>query len=266
MPKLPLINVSSTSSSATILQKAYALAKKLGLEFCEQKECRNRYILTYTDEHLELRINEQLEKPKDKYSPLFVDFIHGSAAYRHARNCTIKQPLARAVGIKSGFRPDIFDATAGLGGDGFVLACLGCNVMLNERSPILGSLLEDAIIRGIEAENAASEVIQARMSLFLGDARDNLQQLGHSPHTIYLDPMYPHSKKSALNKKEMRMIRDVVGDDDDGADLLETALLYAANRVVVKRPKGAERLSSRIPSHIIEMKNSRFDVYLINRL
>lgn len=266
MPKLPLITISCTASSDTILQKARALAKKLGLDFCDKKQCRNRYILTYTDEHLELGVNEQLENCKEKHSPLFVDFIHGNAGYRHARNCTIKQPLARAVGIKSGFRPDIFDATAGLGGDGFVLACLGSNVILNERSPIIGALLEDAMQRGLQAQNATSEVIKQRMTLLLGDAKENIKHLTSPPYTVYLDPMYPHSKKSALNKKEMRMIRDIVGDDDDSEELLETALRYAGNRVVVKRPKGAERLNSKNPSHVIEMKNSRFDVYMINHL
>lgn len=266
MPKLPLINVSCTSSSDTILQKARALAKKLGLDFSEQKQCMNKYILTFTEEHLELRVNDTLENSKEKHSPLFIDFIYGSAGYRHARNCTIKQPLARAVGIKPGFRPNVFDATAGLGNDGFVLACLGSHVILNERSPILGSLLEDAIARGIESDNAASEILQKRITLLLGDAKNNLQSLSEPPYTVYLDPMYPHSKKSALNKKEMRMIRDIVGDDDDAAELLETALRYARNRVVVKRPKGAERLNNRRPSHVIDMKNSRFDVYMINNI
>ncbi len=45
--------------------------------------------------------------------------------------------------------------------------------------------------------------------------------------TIYLDPMYPHSGKSALNKLEMRIIRKLVGDDTDAALLLEIALQHA---------------------------------------
>jgi 16S rRNA (guanine1516-N2)-methyltransferase len=78
--------------------------------------------------------------------------------------------------------------------------------------------------------------------------------------------MYPHRHTSALNKQEMRIIRALVGDDIDAAALLETALTIATNRVVVKRPKGAPELNARRPAHIIEMKNSRFDVYLTNRI
>ena len=39
-----------------------------------------------------------------------------------------------------------------------------------------------------------------------------------------------------------------------------------ADRVVVKRPKGAPLLGERRPSHQVLMKNSRFDVYLTRHL
>ena len=74
--------------------------------------------------------------------------------------------------------------------------------------------------------------------------------------------MYPHRHGSALNKQTLRTIRSLVGGDPDGADLLETALVKAENRVVVKRPRKAPLLSAIQPSHVIAMKNSRFDVYL----
>ncbi|EKD39308.1 MAG: hypothetical protein ACD_75C00442G0001, partial [uncultured bacterium] len=34
------------------------------------------------------------------------------------------------------------------------------------------------------------------------------------------------------------------------------------NRVVVKRPRLAPTLTGAVPSHVITMKNSRFDIYL----
>lgn len=264
MTNLSSVTVSCTSLSETILEKAQALAKKLRIPYCQPETCESSYILTYTDTHLQLGINPVFADGS-AFSPLIVDFLKGNAAYRHARNCTIKQPLARAVGIRSGFRPDIFDATAGLGGDGFVLACLGCHVILNERSQVIAALLEDGLARAA-ADPRTAEIAGSRMQLLSGDSRNNLKDLDHAPHTIYLDPMYPHSPKAALNKKEMRMIRDIVGDDADGSELLETSLEYAGNRVVVKRPKGAEHLGARLPSHEIRMRNSRFDVYLMNHL
>ena len=74
--------------------------------------------------------------------------------------------------------------------------------------------------------------------------------------------MYPHRQTSALNKQTLRTIRALVGGDPDGANLLETALSKAENRVVVKRPHKAPLLSALKPSHVITTKNSRFDVYL----
>lgn len=264
MTNSQIITVSCTSLSETILQKAQAQAKNLKIPYSEPGSCNSRYILNFTDDHLELRITPQ-GTAADKFNPVVVDFLHGNTAYRHAHNCTIKQPLARAVGIKSGFRPEVFDATAGLGGDGFVLACLGCQVILNERSPVIGALLADGLTRAAHDPRTA-EIITSRIQFMISDSKEHLKSLKHKPHTIYLDPMYPHSAKAALNKKEMRMIRDIVGDDCDGKELLETSLLFAANRVVVKRPKGAELLGNITPSHEIIMKNSRFDVYLINHL
>jgi 16S rRNA (guanine1516-N2)-methyltransferase len=259
-----MITVSSTSLSETILQKAQAQAKNLHIPFALPGQINSRYILNYTDDRVELCINPA-HTGKSKFSPIFVDFLHGNSAYRHASNCTIKQPLARAVGIKPGFRPDIFDATAGLGGDSFVLACLGCEVILNERSPIIGTLLADGLERASRAPKTA-EIISTRMRLVISESHNQLKRLDHKPYTIYLDPMYPHSGKAALNKKEMRMIRDIVGDDCDCNQLLETALSSAGNRVAVKRPKGAEYLGGLKPSHEITMKNSRFDVYLTAHL
>ncbi len=259
-----MITVSSTSLSETILQKAQAQAKILNLPFSLPDIANSKYILNYADDHVELYINP-IHAGKSRFSPIFVDFLHGNSAYRHASNCTIKQPLARAVGIKPGFRPDVFDATAGLGGDSFVLACLGCEVKLNERSPIIGTLLADGLERASHAPKTA-EIVNTRMQLVISDSRNHLKRLDRKPYTIYLDPMYPHSGKTALNKKEMRMIRDIVGDDCDGNMLLETALSSAGNRVAVKRPKGAEYLGGLKPSHEITMKNSRFDIYIVAHL
>lgn len=265
MEIFPLVSVSCTSLSETILEKARELANYLDLPFTTPDNCTANYILTLTDERLELGPNPLHTDSRSLFRPIAVDFLGGSAAYRHARNCTIKQPLARAVGVRSGFRPVILDATAGLGGDSFVLACLGCKVYMHERSRIISALLADGISRAME-DSAVREIVGPRMELLPGDARFILQSILPAPFTIYLDPMYPHTNKSALNKKEMRMIRDIVGNDPDGSELLEAALAHAENRVVVKRPKGAENLGGKKPTHEILMKNSRFDVYMTHHL
>jgi len=203
-----------------------------------------------------------LNKKRNHLSELiYIDFLAGKNGYRKRKNLTIKQPLAKAVGIKPGLRPSIFDATAGLGGDGFFLAASGCSITLCERSPILAILLKDGLERAKYDENT-SQIITDNIILWEGNSTAVLKNLVEKVSTVYMDPMYPHRSKSALNKQEMRVIRNVVGDDLDSDTLLETAIEYAEKRVVVKRPKGAPYVAEQKPSFEVAMKNSRFDIYL----
>lgn len=259
MKKSLPISVSSTINSSTQLHQAKSLADRLNLPFHPSiGKTDLSYILAYTSIGLQL---VQFTDTGQMRSLLFVDFVKGKNGYRHSKNLTIKQPLAKAIGIKSGFRPSVFDATAGLGTDGFVLACLGCKVSMRERSPVLHALLEDGLTRAVR-EPGTKKIVADRMDLQVEDSLVFLQQTSKKFHTIYLDPMYPHRTKSALNKQEMRVIRALVGGDEDCDQLLEVALAAAENRVVIKRPKGAEEVPGPSPSYVVKMKNSRFDIYL----
>jgi 16S rRNA (guanine1516-N2)-methyltransferase len=129
-----------------------------------------------------------------------------------------------------------------------------------ERSPIIGGLLEDGLSRAAREEKTAG--IVERLDLVQQDTREYLLNNTETFHTIFLDPMYPHRNQSSLNKQTLRVIRSLVGGDPDSAALLEIALERAENRVVVKRPRKAPLLSEVRPSHVILMKNSRFDIYL----
>lgn len=251
--------VSSTINSTTFLQKAEALALKLGLEFIAHADkSESDLLLCYTHDGLKLLHRDHLHRP-DRYL-LFVDFVHGPQGYRLARNRTIKQPLAKAVGIKPGCRPNIFDATAGLGGDSFVFASLGCTVVLAERNPVISALLEDGMQRA-SLDTRTMDIITKKMTLIAHDSREYLQGKQETFETIYLDPMYPHRNSSALSKQSMRTVRKLVGDDDDSSDLIEASLGSGASRIVVKRPKVASPLTSSTPDHVIKMKSSRFDIY-----
>jgi 16S rRNA (guanine1516-N2)-methyltransferase len=242
----------------TLQLKVRALAEKLPHGQDITASDTPQFLLVYTAKGLEL---QTLTPETGRYTTtLSTDFVHGNTGYRRLHGGGIHQPLARAAGLKAGVRPTVVDATAGLGVDAFILASLGCKVTMIERSPIMGALLEDGLQRA--ASHPDTRDIVSRLQLLIGNSREIIASLPEQPATIYLDPMYPHRHTSALNKQEMRTIRTLVGDDQDAAALLETALTIAANRVVVKRPKGAPELSARRPSHIIEMKNSRFDVYL----
>ncbi len=256
------ITVSSTIDSSIFHQKALTLAEKLRLPTAPCfEQCESGLILAVTPDGLQL-----LERRSPQKRPtvlLAIDFVRGKNGYRLCKERTIKQPLARAVGIKPGYRPWVLDATGGLGGDALVLAGLGCQVTMCERSPILAVLLEDALHRASQSSSPAASAA-AHIRLLAVDARFHLSESRQAYASVYLDPMYPTKEHSALNRQTMRTIRLLVGDDQDGGQLLALARQYAGERVAVKRPHSAPHLGDASPSHSIVMKSSRFDVYLSN--
>jgi 16S rRNA (guanine1516-N2)-methyltransferase len=203
----------------------------------------------------------QPSDPKDGEA-IRVDFALPSFLYRLDHGGGRKQPMARAMGLKPGYSPLILDATAGLGRDGFILAALGCRVLLCERSPIICALLQDGLSRALV--DPRLHAIAERITLYAGDSRQLLPALApeERPEVIALDPMFPHRTKSALVKKEMRVVRAVVGEDSDTSDLLQVALAHADKRVVCKRPLQALPLAGPAPTFAITTPKHRFDVYL----
>ncbi|CAH1043433.1 16S rRNA (guanine(1516)-N(2))-methyltransferase (EC [Halomonas sp. TD01] len=196
--------------------------------------------------------------------PLSVDFAAGKAAHRRQFGGGRGQLVAKACGLAKGITPNVVDATAGLGRDAFVLASLGANVLLIERVAAIAALLQDGLARAAKTDTTAE--IALRMTLRHCDAAEQLAALVESaafdPEVIHLDPMFPHREKSALVKKEMRLFRELAGDDDDAPRLLEAALDVATHRVVVKRPRKAPPIDGPAPQHTLEGKTSRYDLYV----
>src|SRR3990167_7522368 len=134
-----------------------------------------------------------------------VDFVEGAVAHRRLFGGGTGQMIAKAVGVQPGVRPQVLDATAGLGRDAFVLASLGCAMTLIERQPLIAALLEDGLARARPRAEVAP--IAAQMRLLQGNAIELLSAwTDEAPQVIYLDPMFPHRDKSALVKKEMRLL------------------------------------------------------------
>ena len=171
-----------------------------------------------------------------------------------------RQPLARAAGLHHGTGVRIVDATGGLGRDAFVLSALGARVTVCERNRVLCFLLDDAWRRAADDPSVGPWI--ERLELFRGDARDRLASMDEPCDVVYLDPMYPTRNKQALARKEMRVLRALVGDDTDSAALFAAAVTHASRRVVVKRPSKAPPLAGHPPSFSYRGKQARYDVYL----
>lgn len=230
-------------------QSLQALAARWGLISDPQAALA----LVMTSERLELR-----KRDEPKLGAVAVDFVTGAMAHRRHYGGGRGEAVAKAVGIKGQWLPDVVDATAGLGRDAFVLACLGCRVRMFERHPVVAALLEDGLRRAY-ADPELGPWLATRLTLHHGSSLSALAQLHPAPDVVYLDPMFPHRQKSALVKKEMRVFQLLVGADEDADGLLAPA--RALRRVVVKRPDYAPRLAGVAAQAAISTKNHRFDLY-----
>ena len=125
-------------------------------------------------------------------------FIEGPILHRLKYGKGRGQNLAKAVGMKSNKNRNIIDATAGLGYDAFILASLGANVTLIERSEKIFKLLQDGISEGISYGGEVCKII-GRMNLIFADSKNILPKL--SPEVVLIDTMYKERKKNSSCKK-----------------------------------------------------------------
>lgn len=196
---------------------------------------------------------------------IYVDFVDGALAHREKYGGGKGQAIAKAIGLNKIKNPTVIDATAGLARDAYVLATLGCRITLIEESPILYALINNGIERARLSDNDEHSVDNF-IDLINSNSQHYLRQLDaqSKPDVIYIDPMYPDRKKSALVKKDMQILHKLIGKSEDESDLLDTALLMAKRRVVVKRPSHAEPVIGIKPTMSISSKKTRYDVYVIN--
>lgn len=248
------------NSTPELIMKAQRTAAKWGLVYRENAHCG--LALVQQRYHVELR---QLDEPK--VGAVMVDFASDALTFRRLHGGGKKEAIAKAIGLKGKDSLHVLDATAGLGRDAFVLASLGCVVDMIERSPVVAALLQDGLNRA-STNGKLGAWVPSRMRLFHGVAAHLLQNwqdtnpLATRPDVVYLDPMFPHRKKNAAVKKEMRLFQQLLGPDEDAELLLKPALALAKNRVVVKRPTGAPFLAGIKPQIEMLGKANRFDIYL----
>ncbi|WP_158965748.1 class I SAM-dependent methyltransferase [Paraglaciecola sp. L3A3] len=254
------INITTVpGATADVISQAKQTALDWGLTY--QADLDTGLALIQQASQLELR---QLDEPK--VGAVLVDFASDALTFRRLHGGGKKEAIAKAVGLKGVDSLRVLDATAGLGRDAFVLASLGCHVDMIERSSVVAALLSDGLRRAESHINLA-DWLNNRMTLFHGIAFELLanwheQQPQNIPDVVYLDPMFPHRKKSAAVKKEMRLFQQLLGPDEDANLLLAPALALAKKRVVVKRPSGAPYLADTKPQIEMQGKANRFDVYL----
>eukprot|EP00761_Pharyngomonas_kirbyi_P008509 gb/GECH01008520.1/.p1 GENE.gb/GECH01008520.1/~~gb/GECH01008520.1/.p1 ORF type:complete len:327 (+),score=80.42 gb/GECH01008520.1/:1-981(+) len=262
------------------------LQKRTGLKVAACGEpVESDFILQVTDSY-----RVQLKRKNGKEGPVFSNFVSGIVGYRSTQTINPKSPLMRACSIKNKSRQNIhiWDGTAGLGSDGFLLANEGFNVTLMERDPVIFSLLEDGVIRGL-SNKKTKETLVNRIQLLNLDSVEYMNQIieqqqkninnsnnntenndsNHNskplPDIVYLDPMYPHRKRSTIHpmpRKQIQCLRAWIGRryhaDDDV--ILDAARRCAQHRVILKRPKYVDRRPETDFSY--QGRDIRYDVFL----
>lgn len=254
------------NASTNIADKITAIANRTALPVTSPDDKPSTdFCLYFNENRLTLR-DQTTTNPVD----VCVDYCAGKNRHRVQFGGGLGQPLARAINAKAlrsatEHQPMICDATGGFGRDALVFATLGCRVVILEQSAIIYELLKDGIGRA-QTDDTFSETAN-RMEVHLADSTQLPKVWPHqvAPHTVYLDPMYPRTDKTAAAKKEMQTLKKLFADSDNNADadraLLTAALHTATNRVVVKRPKSAQPVEGATPVGNISSINTRYDLY-----
>ncbi|MBC7712878.1 MAG: class I SAM-dependent methyltransferase [Rhizobacter sp.] len=227
----------------TSLQESVADKNQFNLEVeSERKLCELCDYLYFSEGELHFHSNE-LGEMSFNFEELY--------QYHQRQNYALsKEPLAKALAIKgTAEKRMIWDTTCGTGKDSLLIQFFGARLTSFERNPAIYLLLKDALRR-----------FPLDFNLVFGDA--SKLDIIVRPEVIYYDPMYPSKKKSALARKEMRIFKDMVGEDLDSNEFLEWAMKTATERVVVKRPLEANPIKEK-PSASYVGKSTRYDMYKI---
>ncbi|MCB0391313.1 MAG: class I SAM-dependent methyltransferase [Bdellovibrionales bacterium] len=208
------------------------------------------------------RTNERWQlvvKNKPEFKPFSVNFHSGSYLNIYKKGLSKRDPLAKAIGAKSGTLK-ILDLTAGWLKDTWMLLQLGHSVTACEKNQLVYDILSNAV--SIDRNIKEYSNLFEHLNLVHQDSLTFIQSNDLSHWDVaYLDPMFPKNSKTALAGKEMQILQLLVGNETENQDILTQLLQSSIKRIVVKRPlKGPELLSG--VNFKVESKASRFDVYL----
>lgn len=247
------VQVIATSTARE--KEARIFAKEASLPYAKEGLPTCDYLIVFEEKRIGIKLLTH-----QKTNLFYLDFASSQMTFRTKTATKTNELLAKAVGLRGKQTLTVLDATAGLGRDAWILASLGAKVTLIERSPILALLLKEAL-------SSVPDSMKERMQLLQANAIDWLHQhLNGSPfpvQVIYLDPMFPERVKSAAVKKEMLILRDLVGEDHDAETLFNTAFACPVSRIVVKRPIHAHCVSNVVaPTFSVTGRANRFDVYI----
>ena len=141
-----------------------------------------------------------INSPQKKF--IHIDFLKGQVGWRLKR--TDHETLLKKVLGKTKDSLTILDGTAGFLSDTLIFLALGHKVIACEQSSVLFMLLNDAINRARE-----ELIFLKNLVLSHGDAI-NIYKNTRNIDLIYLDPMYPDSKKNTARSGSINDIKNIL--------------------------------------------------------
>ena len=205
-----------------------------------------------------------LRDPLEKAWPgLGVDFSEAAFQFRVKRSAHSKEILRDALKIKGhNLFFEVLDSTAGLGEDAFMMAHWGYPVVSYERHPIVYFLLSLGWIN--YKNNSAHDCDAMNWKICFGDFSEGLTK---DWGACYLDPMFPPSPKKALNKKDLRVLHEVIGadapNDEQVSGYVHSVLDSVKQKIILKRPQRATVMPcpGGCAYYSIEAPSVRLDVF-----
>ncbi len=211
------------------------------------KEPVDMVVLTYMDRRL------VLQDLRDRHlRPLWVELGVNARMMPDK-----KDPIFRALGRNCHV---VVDATTGWGVDAAGLLQRGFQVLMMERNPVMLALLQDGMERLGARRRSAIELVAGNAISLLSRLEGDC---GRDVDVIYIDTMYPETGRSrALPRRELVLLRELVGCDADATRLLSVARRVAKQRVVVKRPHYSPPIDGASVDVVYRSKLLRYDVYV----
>ena len=239
--------------SPELKEKALEISKDLSIELFsypesyQLKDFKDDYFLVCSQKKLFLRKGLSANA-----LPIFSDFDDWTKNYDDR---LLKNALK---GLPENFT--CLDVTAGFGKDALEISksqnCKSIVLLEKERWTFL--ILQDGLKNATSLK--AIDFLK-KFQVFHIDNMKFLKTTNSDFDLIYIDPMFSGVHKSKA-KKHMQALRDL-SNAKSKDNLLEESLKKATQKVIVKRHRNMEFLESIQPSHSIEGKVVRYDVYSV---
>jgi 16S rRNA (guanine1516-N2)-methyltransferase len=188
-----------------------------------------------------------------EFKPLYLKEIYAKLGIRQQN--LANELLIQAIKINTKAGSSVWDLTAGLGKDAFILSSFGYQVTMVEQNPVLATMLYYALSHKI--------IPPKNLKLVFGNSQEFLAKVTDRPNIIYLDPMFKDNK-AAKAKKDMQIIQMLDSDSVESSvdELFNLSYATVLNKVIVKRDNKQENIvASPKPSYTKSGKTIRFDIY-----